>query len=180
MNPTRLATGEEIREIPGFAGYFASRSGGIYRHHGKGVHWNNGTWRVLHRRQTVANVRTEAEGLVAIRDARVAAGEDPEYREVRSHPVGKGRGHLSVMLGTKNGSKKLVHRLVALAWIPNPEGLPVVRHLNNDPSDNRVENLAWGTYRQNSSDWTTAYRAATTPRRSALLRAARLGVMNGI
>lgn len=45
-----------------------------------------------------------------------------------------------------------VHRIVAQAFIPNPSGLPLVRHLNDIRNDNRVENLAWGTQSDNMYD----------------------------
>lgn len=62
-------------------------------------------------------------------------------------------GHKYVEL-TNNGIKEkaLVHRLMAEAFLPNPEGYPVVRHLNDDPRDNRLENLAWGTHLDNRND----------------------------
>lgn len=51
----------------------------------------------------------------------------------------------------KNKKRKgfLVHRLVADAFIPNPDNLAEVNHINEDKLDNRVENLEWVTHAQN-------------------------------
>lgn len=53
-----------------------------------------------------------------------------------------------------NGKKvqRKVHRLVAEAYLPNPDNLPVVDHINCNKTDNRVENLRWVTVRQNTTN----------------------------
>jgi hypothetical protein len=70
----------------------------------------------------------------------------------KSHP-NKNTGYHQVLL--QNGKLKLkpklfyVHRLVALHFIPNPNNLWEVNHLNFKRDDNRIENLEWVTKREN-------------------------------
>ena len=47
------------------------------------------------------------------------------------------------------GKSIQVHRLVAEAFIPNPNNCKIVRHKNQDNMDNRAENLEWSTYAGN-------------------------------
>ena len=52
---------------------------------------------------------------------------------------------------TEDGKAKtyLIHVLVARAFIPNPDNLPVVHHKDANPKNNHVDNLQWVTYKQN-------------------------------
>lgn len=61
-------------------------------------------------------------------------------------------GYLGVVL-CNNGNKKgfRVHRLVAMAFIPNPLNLPIINHKNQIVNDNRVENLEWCDYVYNNN-----------------------------
>jgi len=43
-----------------------------------------------------------------------------------------------------------IHRLVAKAFIPNPENKRCVDHINGDYHDNRIENLRWATHQENA------------------------------
>lgn len=53
-------------------------------------------------------------------------------------------GYLTVML-CKNGSQRIwrVHRIVAIAFLPNPCGYNIVNHKDRNPSNNAVSNLEW-------------------------------------
>jgi hypothetical protein len=51
-----------------------------------------------------------------------------------------------------NGQCFLIHRIVATAFLPNPDNLPVVDHKNHDGYNNKVENLRWATVSQNNQN----------------------------
>ena len=63
--------------------------------------------------------------------------------------INHGYPHVRLWLKGKKRMFK-VHRLVALAYIPNPENKPCVCHKDNDRTNNLVENLYWGTYKENT------------------------------
>lgn len=72
-------------------------------------------------------------------------------------------GYLSVTL-SKEGKMKpyFIHRLVAQAFLDNPNNLPQVNHINEDKTDNRVENLEWCDRKYNNNYGTHNERMAKT------------------
>lgn len=60
-------------------------------------------------------------------------------------------GYLRIQLYMGNGKVRTekVHRLVAIAFIDNPNNLPEVNHINHIRDDNRVENLEWVNHKEN-------------------------------
>lgn len=68
-------------------------------------------------------------------------------------------GYAKIRLVGKNGKRntEMVHRLVAMAFIPNEEQKPQVNHINCIRNDNRVENLEWVTHQENQAyKWKTS------------------------
>ena len=61
-------------------------------------------------------------------------------------------GYYQLTLWNKNSKKRTerVNRLVALAFVPNPNKYPEVNHLNGVRTDNRAENLEWCTHSENN------------------------------
>lgn len=72
-------------------------------------------------------------------------------REMPGSPDGNGYVIVVLRRGGRRYSRP-VHRIVADAFLPNPDELPLVRHLDDDPTNNTVDNLAWGTHSDNRRD----------------------------
>lgn len=76
-------------------------------------------------------------------------GADRTLKE-RIKSLQKSDGYLTVSL-SKNGKNKRykIHRLLAKAFIPNPENKKCINHKNGIKTDNRIENLEWVTRKEN-------------------------------
>jgi hypothetical protein len=68
---------------------------------------------------------------------------------IRLTPQSNHKGYRRVKLGKNN---LLVHRLVAQEFITNPDNLPNVLHIDDNPENNKVTNLKWGTQKDNILD----------------------------
>lgn len=117
---------EEIwRDIPGYEGYYQIS--------------NHGNVRGLDRYVMNTGNYSKESKLIYVK-GKMMAQKDP------------GNGHLVVHLTRDHKSKQFyVHRLVALAFIPNPDNLPIVNHKDENPLNNHVSNLEWATYQYNTN-----------------------------
>lgn len=97
-------------------------------------------------------------------------GIDIEYEasdegQIRSYKIWRGVAGPRILIGAinkvtgypfvqvmENGKLKVktIHRLVALAFIPNPLNLPEVNHIDSNRTNNRLENLEWVSRTQNA------------------------------
>ena len=112
------------KDIPGYEGYYqASNLGNIKRLETKTKCFDNG--------KTVA------------------------YRTVKERvlkQVTNANGWYYAVVLSVNQNKKMIntHRLIATAFLPNPNNYPLVMHKDNNGLNNNVSNLQWGTYQMNN------------------------------
>lgn len=64
----------------------------------------------------------------------------------------RGNGYYAVELNVNGKAKKeSIHRLVAKAFIPNPDNLPFINHKDENPANNHADNLEWCTPKYNQN-----------------------------
>jgi len=76
--------------------------------------------------------------------------------------------YLRIVL-VNNGQKKqyLIHRLVAMAFIPNPDNKPCIDHKDGNRANNNVDNLCWVTHKENSNNPLTLKRLSESQKGKA-------------
>lgn len=79
-------------------------------------------------------------------DGRIWSHHIEKFLKLQTSPF----GYLKIIL-YKNGKQKnyLVHRLVALTFIPNPDNKSEVNHIDGNKKNNKIENLEWVTSSEN-------------------------------
>ena len=83
------------------------------------------------------------------------------YKRMKDRPQRNGYRKIGL---TKNGKQTTyqVHRLVALCFLPNSQGFPCVNHLDEDKTNNCVDNLEWCSHKYNVNYGTRISRMAET------------------
>lgn len=101
------------------------------------------------------------EGIYAITED----GQVWSYKRQKFIKPYKQNGYLLVTLFKDGNSKNYrIHRLVAGAYLPNPNNYPEVHHINSIRTDNRIENLAWVSKEDNLRQRKRKYKTHTAKR----------------
>lgn len=124
---------EEWRDVPGYEGLYEVSNLGEIRSLDRMVTMKNGVTRITH-----GTVLTQGK-----------YNSKSNYRGVTLCANGVPKKHS-------------VHRIVASAFIPNPDNLPEINHKDEDKQNNCVDNLEWCDRKYNNTYGTAKIRAAVT------------------
>jgi len=71
-------------------------------------------------------------------------------KKLKTNQLHNGYRDVTIRFLDSSVKRILVHRLVALVYLPNPENKPVVNHKDGDKANNKLENLEWASYKENN------------------------------
>lgn len=78
-------------------------------------------------------------------------------RILKNH-LAKRRYYVVALCVNRRQTTCLIHRMVATAFVPNPDKKPQVNHIDGDVTNNLVSNLEWVTYYENIQHFHTVLR----------------------
>jgi transcriptional regulator with XRE-family HTH domain len=148
---------EEIwKDIPGYEGFYQSSTFGRTRSFNTGVNRNQITTIILLINKNLSVIKIAKQ--TGISETHIAnIRKNPQKYLNREKILKTGKygiyGHLEITL-CKNGVRKKhkVHRLILETFVgPCPPGMEC-RHLDGNPQNNRLDNLCWGTPKENQAD----------------------------
>ena len=90
-------------------------------------------------------------GIVKTLKRKTRYGEYSYSPYIKSQSVNS-NGYFVTKLVSDTGESKLmlIHRLMAIAFIPNPDNYPILNHIDGNKQNNTIENLEWCTHSHNN------------------------------
>lgn len=123
-------------------------------------------WAPIYHRGKLTNYDVSDDGKVRNRNSRIILHQREMRRLNRDGSYGKPYYKVTLWIDNKTVSK-VVHRLVAEAFIPNPENKPVPNHIDGNTLNNDVRNLEWATHSENTQH---AYDTGLIKKRHILIK----------
>ena len=89
-------------------------------------------------------------------------------KPTRSNKQSKGKYRFVNLVKNHKMYRRSIHRLVAIAFIPNPNNYPMINHKDENPSNNCIDNLEWCTAKYNANYGTGVERQKLARRKHRL------------